>query len=253
MSSDSQFEIVGILNVTPDSFSDGGEFLDPAAAIEQARQLFADGATIVDIGAESTNPWSSPLTAAEEWQRLEPILEKLMRQFPGKLSLDTYHPETAERALKLGPVIVNDITMFRDPKLTRVVARHKAWCIVSHLSPDSPSIADAHKKPRTTSIEQVKKELLAKREELIALGIPAKNIILDPGIGFGKTMELNRQLLEFAKEVPDIPVMIGYSRKRFLGEQRMEAETNVAAGRIAKACGARYIRVHDVKAHAGLI
>ncbi len=253
MSQNAQLQLVGVLNVTPDSFSDGGKFLDPKSAIKQAEKLFSDGATIVDIGAESTNPWSSPLTAEQEWQRLELILPELMKHFPGKMSLDTYHPETAKQALEMGPIIINDVTMFRNPALIQIVVRYQARCIVAHLSPASLTIADAHKNPRTTTLKQVKDELLAKRDELIAKGLPAEKIILDPGIGFGKTMELNRQLLKFPKEVPGIEVLIGHSRKRFLGEHRMEIGPNVEAAKIAIAAGAHYLRVHDVKAHKGLL
>ncbi|MCA9332750.1 dihydropteroate synthase, partial [Candidatus Saccharibacteria bacterium] len=145
------------------------------------------------------------------------------------------------------------VTMFRDPKMIEVVAKHKPICIVSHLSPKSSTIADAHKNPQATTIKEVKEELLAKREELITAGVPVKNIILDPGIGFGKTMELNEELLQFAKQVPDIGVMIGYSRKRFLGEHRMELEPNLEAGKIAMNSGARYLRVHDVAGHKKLL
>ncbi len=249
-----QFEIIGILNITPDSFSDGGQFLSPDSAIAQATQLFTDGAAIVDIGAESTNPWSSPLSARTEWSRLKPVLPSLAKQFPGQLSLDTYHPETAAKALKIDPtIIINDVTMFRNPELIAIVAQHKARCIVSHLSPQSPTVADAHAHPQTHRVDQVRAELLAKYTELVKQGVPAEQIILDPGIGFGKTMELNQRLLEFAKELPDHQMLIGYSRKRFLGEHRMEPSPNVAAGKIAKKAGARYIRVHDVAAHRQLL
>ncbi len=249
----SKCELVGILNVTPDSFSDGGLFLDPQNAITQADKLFADGASLIDVGAESTNPWSSPLTAVEEWQRLEPVLKILVQKYPGKLSVDTYHAETAEKAIKAGVTIINDVTMYRHLEMIKIVAKFKdVVCIVSHLSPKSRSIADAHKNPRTTTVEQIKSELLAKRDELISSGVQPDHIFLDPGIGFGKTMELNKKLLSFAKEVPNISVMIGYSRKRFLGENRMELKPNIEAGKIVIKSGARYLRVHDVASHRPL-
>lgn len=242
-------ELVGILNVTPDSFSDVGLFFDSKKAIRQAKKLFADGAALIDVGAESTNPWSQPLTWQEEWARLEPVLKELASSYSGKISLDTYHSETAEKALELDDFIINDVTMFRDQKMIKVVSTRKARCIVSHLSPKSKNIADAHKIPQTTAVDEVRTELLAKRDELILAGIPAENIILDPGIGFGKTMELNKKLLRFAEEVPDIAVMIGYSRKRFLGENRMELAPNLEAGKVAINSGARYLRVHDIAGH----
>lgn len=247
--------MVGILNVTPDSFSDGGKFLKPDRAIAQARQLIADGASIIDIGAESTNPWSSPLSPAEEWLRLMPVVEPLVEQFGNKISIDTYHPETAVRALSSGVSMINDVTMFRDPGMIKMAKefKDKARYIVSHLSPKSISIAAAHLAPQTTTVEEVKQELLAKRDELIAVGVPPENIILDPGIGFGKTMELNKRLLTFAKEVPGIDVMIGYSRKRFLGDKRMELSPNIEAGKVAIKSGARYLRVHDIAGHRKII
>lgn len=255
----SAVQLVGILNITPDSFSDGGQFLASDRAIAHAQEMLAQGANIIDAGAESTNPSSKPLSADEEWQRLEPVLSVLCREFPGKISVDTYHPQTARKALELGAAYINDVTMFRDPAMVDLAAEYgsKAHYIISHLSPSALSIVDAHKTNPTTSVQQVKDELLTKRQELIDRGVPAKNIILDPGIGFGKTATdnnaLNWQLLEFAREAPDIPVMIGYSRKRFLGPHRMETEPNLAAADTAITAGARYLRVHDVAAHQPLV
>lgn len=258
-------KLVGILNITPDSFSDGGQFVNPQAAIEQARKLVADGADILDIGAEATNPWVEPLSAAEEWKRLEPVLPRLMQEFPGKLSLDTYHPETAEAALQLGPIIINDITTFRDARLIAVVAKHGAVCIVSHMPLAAATIRDAHEHFRMDKAVDVKNELLERRQALLDAGVLPGNIILDPGIGFGKSMRLNWELLEFARLVPDTQVMLGASRKRFLGTDPLSGEPlpnsdalradpnrSVQAARIAATAGARYLRVHDVAAHAEL-
>lgn len=248
-------DIVGILNITPDSFSDGGLYFDPEAALEHAHQMIADGASLIDVGAESTNPFSTALAIQEEQRRLQPVLQALCPEFPGLISVDTYHAQTARWALKLGAAIINDVTMFRDPAMVDVAADYagKAQFIVSHLSPAVANIAEAHALNPTKSVEEVKRELLAKRQELIERGIPAQDIILDPGIGFGKdpanNHALNRQLLKFADEVPGIPVMIGYSRKRFLGEDRKEIEPNLRALEVVRATSARYIRVHDVAAH----
>jgi dihydropteroate synthase len=244
-------KLVGILNVTPDSFSDGGKFFDTAVALTQAKRLFADGASIVDVGAESTRPHATPLTPDEEWQRLEPVLQELIRLYPGRISLDTYHPETVRRAFGLGPVIVNDVTGMNNPAMVDVVAEFKARVIVSHLS--GPDIQAAHAGKPVETVEEVKQDLLKKAELLKSKGLKQGQIILDPGIGFGKTMELNAELLKFANEVPGYEVMIGYSCKRFLGERRMELETNLEAGKVAASNGAAYIRVHDVAGHAQLI
>ncbi len=243
--------LVGILNITPDSFSDGGLYVEAQAALQKTIQLFGDGAGLVDVGAESTRPGAQPLTAKQEWQRLSQILQQLIEQYPEQISVDTYHPETAAHALGLGDVIINDVTGMGNPAMMKLVTEHKARCIISHLPAASPQAAHAGK--LVNDAQQVVSELLSKAEELQQKGLPKGHIILDPGIGFGKTEELNWKLLKFAKEVPDYPVMIGYSRKRFLGEQRMELEPNLKAGRIAIEAGAAYLRVHDVAGHRQLI
>ena len=244
-------QLVGILNITPDSFSDGGQFIDPEIAIAHARQLFKDGASLIDVGAESTRPNAAPLSDDEEWARLEPVLKVLIEEFPGKISLDSYHPATVKKAYELGPVIVNDVTSFNNPQMVEAVAELKPTAIISHL-PDM-SIQEAHQLVPVSHIEQVKNDLLAKAQLLQSKGIRKDQIILDPGIGFGKTMELNQQLLTFAEHVPDYSVMIGYSRKRFLGEQRMELGPNLEAGKIAIQHGAAYLRIHDVAGHKQLL
>ncbi|HSX07364.1 MAG TPA: dihydropteroate synthase [Candidatus Saccharimonadales bacterium] len=246
-------QLVGILNITPDSFSDGGEYVQPGTAVAHARQLFADGATIVDVGAESTNPRSRALTPAQEWQRLEPVLAELLPAFTDKISLDSYHPETVERAVKkFGPhFIVNDVTGMNNPAMREVVAEYHLKCIASHLPARfGTDIAAAHHAATLDDEQIVLRELLERRAQLMALGVPQTDIILDPGIGFGKTPELNRKLLGFAKLVPDSQVMIGYSRKRFLGEERFQTAPNLAAADVAIQNGAAYLRVHDVAAHA---
>lgn len=253
-------KLVGILNVTPDSFSDGGLYDDAEKAINHAEQLFEDEASLVDIGAESTNPWSSPLSSDQEWQRLEPVLQTLLPQYgPNSFSLDTYHPQTIARAAEIGKFIVNDITSFRNPEMAAIAAELGLTCIVSHL----PLVvhgniqAAHHDIPLIEDINQVYDELQTQKQKLIAAGIEKANIILDPGIGFGKTPELNRELLEFAKFVPESDVMIGYSRKRFLGEHRMELAPNLEAARIAIAAlqpkQTLYLRVHDVAGHRQLL
>jgi dihydropteroate synthase len=244
-------ELVGILNVTPDSFSDGGLYVEPALALQQAAQLLADGASLIDIGAESTRPNAQKLTAAEEWLRLRLILPELMRRYPKRLTLDTYHPETAERALKLGAIKINDVTGMNNPRMIEVVTRYDSDCIVSHLS--GTDTQAAHQGVLIADIQVVIDDLLAKASLLRAEGLGIEQIILDPGIGFGKTPELNVSLLEFAKYAPDYKVMIGYSRKRFLGDNRMDSEVNLKAGRTATAAGAAYLRVHDVAGHRSLL
>jgi dihydropteroate synthase len=244
-------QLVGILNITPDSFSDGNQFLEPKKAIEQAMKLFSDGAALVDVGAESTRPGAAKLTPDQEWQRLEPVLEELLEHFPGKLSVDTYHPETAKRALNLGDVIINDVTGMNNSAMVEVVTQHQARCIISQLP--ATDTQTAHDGELITDQERVKSDLLAKASLLQSKGLKHSRIILDPGIGFGKTPELNRTLLSFAEQLPNYQVMIGYSCKRFLGDHRMELAPNLAAGRIAIAAGAAYLRVHDVAGHRQLL
>lgn len=244
-------QLVGILNVTPDSFSDGGQFFDPADALAQAERLCADGAGLIDVGAESTRPNAEPLTDDEEWARLEPVLKVLLDRYPGRISLDSYHPATVRRALKLGPVIVNDVTGMHNPEMVQVVLELKPRVIISHLP--GTDIQQAHRQTSVTTVQQVKADLLAQAAALQTGGLPAENIILDPGIGFGKTPEVNWELLTFARLVSDYSVMIGYSRKRFLGEDRMELAPNVQAGKVSIESGAAYLRVHDVAGHKQLL
>ncbi|HWB39263.1 MAG TPA: dihydropteroate synthase [Candidatus Saccharimonadales bacterium] len=244
-------QLVGILNITPDSFSDGGQFVDVEKAIGHAEKLIDDGASLVDIGAESTRPKATPLTPEEEWERLEPVLRELLEIYPDQISVDTYHPETARHALALGDVIINDVTGMNNPAMREVVAEHYARLIISHLHGRDPQAA--HEGKLIASKQQVIDELMASVAKLEALGLGKQQIILDPGIGFGKTPAVNEELLAFAADVPDYPVMIGYSRKRFLGDDRMELGPNLAAGKIAIASGAAYLRVHDVAGHQSLL
>ncbi len=248
-------ELVGILNVTPDSFSDGGLYNNVDTALRQTKQMFADGASLVDIGAESTRPGATALGAEEEWKRLEPILHRLGPRYSGKLSLDTYHPEIVRRAARYGSFIINDVTSFSDPEMIEAAVAQDVRCIVSHLPAYcGQNVQLAHQQRDISTVSQVLDELLTRAEQMQEAGIPKEHIILDPGIGFGKTIDLNWQLLEFAKHVPDFDVMIGYSKKRFLGDHgRHKIEHNLKAGRVAVAHGARYLRVHDVSGHHKLI
>lgn len=244
-------KIVGILNITPDSFSDGGLYNNNDSALQRAVDLFEQGASIVDIGAESTRPNAVALTAEQEWDRLKGVLPILLQKYPAKISLDSYHPENIEKALCIGPVIVNDVTGMNNQNMIDVVLKYKPIVIVSHIP--NVDIQASHKGELVSDINTVRGDLLVKKKILQDGRLPAENIILDPGIGFGKTMELNAELLEFAQLLPNDSVMIGYSRKRFLGDNRMAIGPNLEAGKIAIASGADYIRVHDVEAHAKLI
>ncbi len=246
-------ELVGILNITPDSFSDGGQYSAPDSAISHATQLYAGGASIVDVGAESTRPGATALDWQEEVSRLSKFIERAKHK-DWQISLDTYHPETVVWASKhLAHFIINDVTGFRDPDMRTVAAKIGAKVIVSHLPESSADIQSAHNENPVDSVEQVVEELGTSVEKLVLAGVAKQNVIVDPGIGFGKTIELNWRLLEFGRDMPEHRVMVGYSRKRFLGADRMELEPNLHAGRIAVNAGVAYLRVHDVRGHAQLV
>jgi dihydropteroate synthase len=240
-------QLVGILNVTPDSFSDGGLYVEAADALKHADDMFAEGAALVDIGAESTAPHAPEIDATEEWQRLEPILPVLLERYPGRLSLDTRHPETAERVLRMGEVIINDMTCMTNPAMIKVVADYGARCIIGHIPGND--VHASHDEDKIDDINQVTDELLERKQRLLVAGLRPDEIILDPGIGFGKTPELNWELLKFAALVPGHKVMVGYSKKRFLGDNRKRLAPNLVAGRVAATSGAAYLRVHDVGGH----
>jgi len=242
-------QIFGILNVTPDSFSDGGDFFDPTAAIAHAAKLFSDGAAVVDVGGESTRPDADPISPEQEWQRVGSVLDLLCKNFEQKISLDTRHPETAQKFFELGGTILNDVSGCRDPRMRALVAQWGATVVVNHFpGANAPEVHRQH----IDSPLQVRDELLARWDELLAAGVAADRIILDPGIGFGKTMPCNLELLKFAALVPEIDVLIGHSRKRFLGEHRFEISKNLEAAQIAADAGAKFLRVHDVKPHSDL-
>lgn len=246
--------MVGIVNITPDSFSDGGTFFDSSKAVAQAKKLHKDGASVVDLGAQSTRPNATLLSPNEEWRRLEPVVAGL-KDAPFDISIDTFYPEVIEKALAYIPnLIINDITTAHAPAMRHLIASSGLRVFLSHL-PFSVNgdVQAAHKLAEPIdNVAVVKRELLERRDELLALGAKPEQIILDPGIGFGKTMRLNAELLEFAREVPDIPVLIGFSRKRFIEQylhlDRFDPTVNAQLAKQATDAGAAYLRVHEVTA-----
>ncbi len=242
-------QLLGILNVTPDSFSDGGKYDEPTAALTQCAHLFATGATWVDVGAQSTRPHATVLTAAQEQARLQRYLPQLMAAYGPHISLDSYHPASVAYYLSLGGQIINDVSGFADPHMRRLAADSGATCIVNHCPGGDPTTV--HDGPPLTDGHLVVSDLLARRTQMMSDGIDSDKIILDPGIGFGKSMELNHALLDFAACVPaDIPVLIGFSKKRFLGQARFTPPPNVAAAQRAVSAGAAWLRVHDPEWYA---
>ncbi len=249
----SKVELVGILNLTPDSFSDDGIYLNPDVAVDAVDTLVREGASFIDVGAESTRPGATPVGEDEEWKRLKPVLEPLLAAYPGRISLDSRHPQVVRRVVEsIGAIIVNDVTGFNNPEMVQVVADYGLKCVISHFPVNfHQNVQAAHAaENKIDDVAQVRNDLLRKRDELIGAGIEKGDIVLDPGIGFEKTRQLNLQLLSFGALVPDVDVMIGYSRKRFLGPSRMLLDANLRAGDVAVQNDATYLRVHDVKGHA---
>jgi dihydropteroate synthase len=245
------FEVMGVLNVTPDSFSDGGAFLDAVAAIDQGRALVADGADLVDVGGESTRPGAPPVPEAEELRRITPVVEALATD-GAAVSIDTSKAAVARAALDAGAVYVNDVTAFRaDPEMPGLVAERGVRCCLMHMRGEPRTMQED---PRYDDVVDDVKAFLSERlAAAVAAGIPEARVDLDPGIGFGKTLEHNLELLRRLDEVVALgrPVVIGTSRKSFLGRLTGRDVTDRVAGTIATNVlalerGARIFRVHDV-------
>lgn len=245
-------DLFGILNVTPDSFSDGGEFSEPEAAISRVKEMLHEGASFIDMGGESTRPKATPVSPDEEWNRVERVVLEFLSnpEVRSSISLDTRHWETAEKFFRSGGEILNDISGVSDPRMQELVAQFAKKVVVGHFP--GKTLAEVHEQ-KIDSVNQVCDELLARHEELIRAGIAPETIILDPNIGFGKTMECNWELLKIASLLSDYEVMIGHSRKRFLGKNRTEISPNLKAAQIALDSGARYLRIHDILEHVHLL
>ena len=246
--------VLGVVNVTPDSFSDGGTFLRPEAAVAEARGLVAEGAALVDVGGESTRPGSEGVTLEEELARVEPVIARLA-DVP--VSVDTSKAEVARRALALGACMVNDVTALRaDPELAGVVADGGGYLCLMHMLGEPRTMQDD---PRYDDVVSEVKAFLEERlSAAVAAGIPEEHVCLDPGIGFGKTVEHNLELLARLDELTALgrPVLVGASRKRFLGRLLGDPEAltgpvaaGVAAAVLAYERGASLFRVHDVREH----
>lgn len=252
--SERDFRIMGVINVTPDSFSDGGRYLAAEAAIAHGLVLEAEGADILDVGGESTRPGADPVSETEELRRVMPVIEGLIERGTGaQMSIDTSKAEVAARALAAGATLVNDVTALRgDPAMAEVVAGAGADCCLMHM------LGDPRTMQRDPHYDDVVGDIKAFLSERLALavqaGIAEERILLDPGIGFGKTIEHNLELLRRLGEFLDLgrPLVIGTSRKAFLGRLTgRESPDDRVAGTIATNVlayerGARVFRVHDV-------
>src|SRR3954466_12474445 len=245
--------VMGVINVTPDSFSDGGLFLEPGAAVRHGEQLAAEGAEILDVGGESTRPGADPVPAAEELHRVVPVVERLAVGGAARVSVDTTKVVVAEAALQAGARIVNDVSAFRfEPEMAGLVAGAGAHCCLMHMLGEPRTMQeDPHYDDVVSDVRAFLEERLA---FAVREGVPGQRVWLDPGIGFGKTLEHNLELLRRLDEIAAIgrPVVIGTSRKSFLGKL---AGGRAADGRLpgtiatnvmAFERGASVFRVHDV-------
>jgi dihydropteroate synthase len=242
---------MGVVNVTPDSFSDGGEFLEAGDAIAHGKQLAAEGADILDVGGESTRPGAELVDAAEELRRVLPVVEGLAG-LETAISIDTAKADVARRALDAGASIVNDVSAFRfDPGLAEVVAEAGVECCLMHMLGEPRTMQDD---PRYDDVVADVKAFLEERLEFaVGVGIAEERVWLDPGIGFGKTLEHNLELLRRLDEIVALgrPVVVGTSRKSFLGKLTGKPEKERLPGTIATnvlafSRGAQVFRVHDV-------
>lgn len=242
--------VMGIVNVTPDSFSDGGQHADTRAAIAHAQSLCDQGADILDIGGESSRPGSPRLSHAQEWDRIAPVLREIVR-WNVPISVDTYQPDTMRLALDMGVDIINDIHALRKPGALDVVAASAAGICLMHMQGEPGTMQQA---PHYVDVgREVRAFLLDRAHALTARGIASSRIALDPGFGFGKTLEHNRALAHTlgALAAEGYPVLIGVSRKSMLGEMAGRRVDDRLAGNLAAAlacivAGAQIVRVHDV-------
>jgi dihydropteroate synthase len=251
--------VMGILNVTPDSFSDGGRFIDPAAAADRALALAADNADIIDIGGESTRPGAAPVPADEEMRRVLPVIQAVRRQSAVPISIDTSKAAVARAALDAGAFMLNDVTAgLGDAEMLPLAARSGAAIVLMHMKGE----------PRTMQKDPVYGDVVAEVTQFLrarasaaeAAGVARENIVIDPGIGFGKTKDHNRAIIAGLPALVKLgyPVMLGHSRKAFIGaaldlavDQRLEGTLAVTA--VAALAGVRIVRVHDVKENARVV
>ena len=248
--------IAGVLNVTPDSFSDGGKYLDPDRAFARAVELEEEGADIIDIGAESTRPGSARVSEAEELRRLVPVLKRLKGKLAAYISVDTYKAATAEKALELGASIINDPSgLTFDPELARTAMRGGAGLILNHMRGTPETWAKLP--PLKDAIRTIGAELDAAAHRAVRAGLERKQLVVDPGLGFGKRKEQNLAILAKLEELAklELPLMAGPSRKHFVAKEST-AQTEFATAAAVTAAilgGAHLVRVHDVKAMKAVV
>jgi dihydropteroate synthase len=244
--------VMGVLNVTPNSFSDGGKYLDVDRAVEHGMELERQGADILDIGGESTGPGSKRVSYEEELHRVVPVLERLRRKISIPISIDTYKAEVAGRALQLGASLINDVSGGRwDARMFEAACHHRAPMVVMHMRGNPETWKSLT--PRRAVVQSVLRELNGFCQRAIEAGLSRRQILVDPGIGFGKNPEENVKILARLEDFASLgfPVCIGTSRKSFLGKMLDRPVTGrllgtVATVAIAALKGAHVVRVHDV-------
>lgn len=245
--------VMGVLNITPDSFSDGGEYFTCEAAYQRALQIQKQGADIIDIGGESTRPGAQTVSVKEEIERVIPVLKKLIKRLRIPISIDTRKPEVAEQALRIGASIVNDITgLLQNERMAVVISSYKAAVVVMHIKGTPRTMQKA---PRYKNLlSEIKNRLKKGIEIATKAGIDKKSIIIDPGIGFGKTVKHNLKIINNIDKFKELgfPILVGLSRKSFIGkilnlDIKDRLIPTVACNAIAIKNGADIIRVHDVK------
>ncbi|MDT8392211.1 MAG: dihydropteroate synthase [Bacteroidales bacterium] len=244
--------VMGILNITPDSFYDGGHYLDEASWLKKAEAMLTDGAAIIDIGGASTRPGASEISATEEWQRISPVLESILKAFPSaRISVDTYHSSVARQALESGAAMINDITGGTfDPEMATVIGSHNVPYVIMHMQGRPVNMQD---NPGYNNIIDDIYNYFKSRIKIFERE-GARKLILDPGFGFGKTVEHNYQLLKNLMVFQKLgyPVMAGVSRKSMINKVLGTKPGNALNGTsilntIALLNGARILRVHDVR------
>lgn len=244
--------VMGIVNVTPDSFSDGGRFFDPEAAIQHGLQLAAEGADILDVGGESTRPQADPVSEAEELRRIRPVVQALVEKSGKPVSIDTYKPSVAREALAIGAALINDVAGCHDQsEMWELAGQTGAGYVLMHMKGTPQSMQSEAEYADVT--DEVERFFCRRLPRLLAAGISSEQVILDPGIGFAKTAEHNLQLLAQLRRfrMHQRPLLIGASRKSFIGkllggQDRLPGSLACAAWAVSR--GAQIIRTHDVAA-----
>jgi dihydropteroate synthase len=245
--------VMGVVNVTPDSFSDGGRYVAPAAAIARGVEMVAEGADVVDVGGESTRPGSDPVPAGDEIERVVPVISALAREIPAvPISIDTRKAGVAAAAIDAGASVVNDVSGGRDPGMFDVVREREAALVLMHMRGE-PKTMQEHPTYRDV-VGEVREHLRGRVEAAELAGVAAERIAVDPGIGFGKDLAHNLELLRRIDALAELgrPILVGPSRKRFIGtildlpeDQRVEGTIGAVVWSVSR--GAHVVRVHDVR------